>query len=164
MGYPPTAIGYLPTAVGYPPTVLQCRPLVCRNTELAAGRPAFFQFSLPTVAACLPWPLSSAFPQDLVAAGLVTVTNSFGTKTVQLLEAVSKNFVVAQPFLKSVVKALVRAAEKAGDVTQRLENAAHMNWESNWLGDRCFGPPLMELVKGWFEVHDPLWPYEKAFE
>ena len=103
-------------------------------------------------------------PQDLVAAGLVTVTNSFGTKTPALLEAVSKNFVVAQPFLGSVVKALVRAAEKAGDVQERLQNAATMNWESDWLGDRCFGPPLMRLVQGWFEVQEPLWPREKAFE
>ena len=70
----------------------------------------------------------------------VTVTNSFGTKTAPLLEAVSKNFVVVEPYLMGVVQGLV--------------TAANMNWESSWLGDRCYGPPLMNMVKHWFSVHE----------
>uniref|UniRef100_A0A7S4CV53 Glycosyl transferase family 1 domain-containing protein n=1 Tax=Eutreptiella gymnastica TaxID=73025 RepID=A0A7S4CV53_9EUGL len=109
-------------------------------------------------------PHPSLPPFDLVAAGLVTVTNSFGTKTAPLLEAVSKNFVVVEPYLMGVVQGLVTAARRSQDVPQRLQNSANMNWESSWLGDRCYGPPLMNMVKHWFSVHEPLWPYEEVEE
>ena len=109
-------------------------------------------------------PHPSLPPFDLVAAGLVTVTNSFGTKTAPLLEAVSKNFVVVEPYLSGVVRGLVKAAKRSQDVPKRLENAADMNWEKEWSGDRCYGPPLMKLVRDWFGAQEPLWPYDKDVE
>lgn len=101
-------------------------------------------------------PHTSLPPLDFAAAGLVTVTNSFKTKTRRDLLTVSRNFEVADPSLPGVVKALQRAVKRSYDVQARKANAK-INWESSWYGDRCYGPKLMEKLQSWFETADPLW-------
>ena len=94
---------------------------------------------------------------DFVAAGLVTVTNAFGAKTPAALARVSRNFVVVQPYLGSLVEGLRVAAARARDTARRLRNAAAVDWEREWTGDRCYGWPVMRLVETWSQHTEPLW-------
>lgn len=101
-------------------------------------------------------PHPSLPPFDFAAAGLITVTNSFETKTAAKLRRVSGNFVVAEPYLSSIASALGHAARLSKNVRMRKRSAS-LNWETSWYGERCYGQRLMYQLETWFEQTEPLW-------
>ena len=101
-------------------------------------------------------PHPSLPPFDFAAAGLVTLTNSFATKTQAMFAKVSSNFVVAEPTLPELLEGLATAIEKSKDIDARAAGAK-LSWESEWDGDACYGPTLMKLVLSWFEQTESLW-------
>jgi hypothetical protein len=104
-------------------------------------------------------PHPSLPPFDFAAAGLITVTNSFETKTAAKLKRVSGNFVVAEPHLHSIASALGQAVKLSQNVQMR-QRYATLNWETSWYGDRCYGRKLMRLLASWFMEPEPLWSIE----
>ena len=101
-------------------------------------------------------PHPSLPPFDFAAAGLVTLTNSFATKTQDMFNKVSSNFVVAEPTLPELLEGLATAIEKSKDIDARAAGAK-LSWESEWDGDACYGPTLMKLVLSWFDHTASLW-------
>eukprot|EP01035_Chromulina_nebulosa_P033455 gene33455-44804_t len=102
-------------------------------------------------------PHPSTPPLDFAAAGLITVTNSFLTKTAGTLRGVSSNFVVVQPFIENIVAGLRKAAALSSNLTLRQRGMNEFNWERNWTGPECFGLPLMRKLKSWQKIQQPLW-------
>ena len=107
-------------------------------------------------------PHPSLPPFDFAAAGLVTVTNSFRTKTAALFDAISTNFIVVKPFIENIVEGLRTAVERSSDVEARQKGQANFNWERDWTGPECYGQPLIALVKKWQTMHKPLWSFETS--
>lgn len=101
-------------------------------------------------------PHPSLPPFDFAAAGLITLTNSFATKTEQMFKSVSSNFVVAEPYLPDLLDGLSTAISRSRDLAARAAGAT-LNWESQWDGARCYGPDLMAKVLTWFEHTENLW-------
>jgi hypothetical protein len=101
-------------------------------------------------------PHPSLPPFDFAAAGPITLTNSFATKTEQMFKSVSSNFVVAEPYLPDLLDGLSTAISRSRDLAARAAGAT-LNWESQWDGARCYGPDLMAKVLTWFEHTENLW-------
>lgn len=102
-------------------------------------------------------PHPSLPPFDFVSAGLVTVTNSFETKTEEMFHDVSELFVVTEPLQDEIVASLARAVHLSADLNFRKEMSQKMNWESEWSGERCYGNALMAKILDWFSIQSPLW-------
>lgn len=100
-------------------------------------------------------PHPSLPPLDFAAAGLITVTNSFATKTASALGNISKNFVVAEPYLISIVEGLRLAVDRSRNRTSRTENAK-LNWADRWDDERCYGKQLFDKIKNWFKFRDSI--------
>ena len=109
-----------------------------------------YQAILPTYdvgLALMYTPHPSLLPIEMAAAGQVVVTNSCMNKTVQALEDISSNFVVADPTIPSVAAALVRAVAQADDMAER-EIGSLVNWSQDW--DRTFSDNLFSTIQTWF--------------
>ena len=102
-------------------------------------------------------PHPSLPPFDFAAAGLISVTNSFYTKTKEMFESISQNFVVTEPYVSDIVKGLAVAVNRSEDIDARQRNADAFQWETHWGGPRCYGSVLMGKIKAWQLIHDPLW-------
>ncbi|CAF2071374.1 unnamed protein product [Rotaria magnacalcarata] len=100
-------------------------------------------------------PHPSLPPLDFAAAGLITVTNSFETKTAESFKKVSKNIIVAEPYLDSLVEGLRKAVSLCDDIESRMKNSK-LNWPTEWNDERCYGPPLFERLKLWFKYRKPI--------
>ena len=80
-------------------------------------------------------PHPSLVPLEMASAGMLTVTNSFETKTAEALSAISANLLCAEPGVGSVTAALQAAAASADDVERRVAGS-EVRWSSDW--DRSF--------------------------
>ncbi len=76
-------------------------------------------------------PHPSLPPIEMAAAGMLTVTNSFETKTPEALARISPNLVAVQPTLDGVVAGLREAVAGAADADRRL-SGAKVNWSRDW--------------------------------
>jgi len=102
-------------------------------------------------------PHPSLPPFDFASAGLITVTNSFKTKTADVFHDVSTNFVVAEPFVDSLVQALKVAVAQSTNIDSRIQGMQRFNWERSWKGDRCYGKVLLKKISAWRLHFDTLW-------
>jgi hypothetical protein len=102
-------------------------------------------------------PHPSLPPFDFAAAGLITVTNSFRTKTVEHFLNVSQNFVIVKPFIENIVSGLKKAVILSRNISYRQEGMDSFRWERSWTGPECFGKPLLKMVRNWQKSHKPLW-------
>jgi len=107
-------------------------------------------------------PHPSLPPFDFSAAGLITVTNSFRTKTKEMFRRVSSNFVVVEPFVDSIVKGMKDAVTLSSNISFRQDGAANFNWERSWTGDKCYGHVLFNKIKQWTKMHTSLWQSEST--
>jgi hypothetical protein len=89
-------------------------------------------------------PHPSLVPLEMASAGLVTVTNTFETKTRGAMEAISGNLLAAEPSLDGIVAGLEQAVERAEDAEARVAGSA-VDWSRNW--DRSLDDRLMESVE-----------------
>ncbi|HEV2915841.1 MAG TPA: glycosyltransferase [Pyrinomonadaceae bacterium] len=76
-------------------------------------------------------PHPSITPLDMAAAGLVTVTNTYATKTAEKMAEISTNIIAVSPTIDGVKLGLVRALGEVDDTVKRL-NGARLNWCRSW--------------------------------
>lgn len=88
-------------------------------------------------------PHPSLVPLEMASAGLLTVTNSFDTKTADRLEALSANLIAAPPTIAGVVAGLERAIAGCGDGAAR-EAGATVAWPTDW--DDSFSAPVIAAI------------------
>jgi GT2 family glycosyltransferase len=89
-------------------------------------------------------PHPSLAPIEMAAAGMLTVTNSFETKTAEALHAISPNLIASEPSVDGVVEALRQAVAGAEDVERRVQGA-EVHWSRSWSDS--FGDALMTRVE-----------------
>ena len=89
-------------------------------------------------------PHPSLVPLEMASAGLVTVTNTFETKTREAMEAISGNLLAAEPSLDGIVAGLRQAVERAEDYEARVAGSA-VDWSRDW--DQSLDDRLMESVE-----------------
>jgi hypothetical protein len=90
-------------------------------------------------------PHPSLPPIEMAAAGMLTVTNTFETKTADALAAISPNLVAVEPTLESVVAGLRNAVAAVDDAERRVRGGA-VRWSRDW--GESFDDQLMDRVEG----------------
>jgi hypothetical protein len=90
-------------------------------------------------------------PLDFLAAGLVTITNSFATKTASILQSISPYMVAVDPTIESITSGITVALSKAKKSTQ-IERVTSFKWNTHWDNDLCFGGKLFDRIKSWMQI------------
>ncbi|MGI8579754.1 MAG: hypothetical protein ACR2K9_04290, partial [Solirubrobacteraceae bacterium] len=90
-------------------------------------------------------PHPSLVPIEMASAGMLTVTNSFETKTPEAMTAISSNLITAEPGVEAIAAALVEAAAGVDDFKRREAGSA-VNWSRDW--SESFDDPLLDRVLG----------------
>lgn len=88
-------------------------------------------------------PHPSILPFEMASAGQIVVTNTFESRTAEVLRAVSPNLQPCEPDPVSVAAALRVAVERVEDHEGRLRGAS-FDWVRNW--DDTFSPPVMDRI------------------
>ena len=88
-------------------------------------------------------PHPSLVPIEMASAGLLTVTNTFDTKTEAKLTAISTNLIAAKPTIEGIAAGLGQAVERCTDVKARVSGAA-VDWSSDW--EVSFGPDVADRI------------------
>lgn len=88
-------------------------------------------------------PHPSLVPIEMASAGLVTVTNTFETKTADSLSAISGNLIAAEPSIEGIAAGLSAAVARSGDHDARIRNSA-VDWSDDW--ERSLGEEVMGTV------------------
>jgi glycosyltransferase involved in cell wall biosynthesis len=89
-------------------------------------------------------PHPSLAPIEMAAAGMLTVTNTFETKTGDALAAISPNLIAVEPTIEGVVAGLRDAVAGAGDAERRVLGAG-VNWSRDW--NESFDDALMARLE-----------------
>jgi hypothetical protein len=76
-------------------------------------------------------PHPSMVPLDMAAAGLVTVTNTFATKTRDRLAAISPNLVAVEPTVGAVKDGLLEAVGRTEKIDERIAGT-RLEWPRTW--------------------------------
>jgi len=90
---------------------------------------------------CTPHP--SLVPIEMASAGMLTVTNSFETKTPEAMAAISTNLITVPPSLEGVVSGLRHSVEGVEDYARRVEGST-VDWSRDW--NDSFSPAVMRRV------------------
>lgn len=88
-------------------------------------------------------PHPSLVPIEMASAGLLTVTNSFATKTPAELAAISGNLITAAPNIESLAAALGEAVARVDSYADRVAGA-DVAWSRSW--DDSFSGPVMDRI------------------
>ena len=94
----------------------------------------------------------SLVPFDLAASGVVTVTNTFGSKTADYFTSVSANIVPSPPELTALVRQLAIAESLAYDLEARYRNAEKMTYPCSW--SQVFTDRHVSLLRATFGAVD----------
>jgi hypothetical protein len=89
-------------------------------------------------------PHPSLPPLEMASAGMLTVTNSFETKTAEKLNALSANLIAGAPTIDGVSQGLRRAVAGVGDYEARIRGA-DVAWARNW--EDALPDPLLERLE-----------------
>jgi glycosyltransferase involved in cell wall biosynthesis len=90
-------------------------------------------------------PHPSLVPIEMASAGMLTVTNSFETKTAGALRAISPNLIAVPPSPEGVLDGLRAAVARADDYRGRAEGAA-VAWSRDW--EESFSDDVMDRIVG----------------
>ena len=90
-------------------------------------------------------PHPSLVPIEMASAGMVTVTNSYETKTPEAMAEISPNLITAPADLEGIVAALREAVARSDDFASR-RTGAEVEWSSDW--NRSFDDGLMARIDG----------------
>lgn len=88
-------------------------------------------------------PHPSILPFEMASAGLVTVTNTFGTRDEATLLAISSNLVPAKPEVGALAQALKSAWERRRDYAARIAGS-RLNWSNSW--EKTFDAPFRDMI------------------
>lgn len=94
-------------------------------------------------------PHPSVIPFEMASAGLVVVTNTYGTRDAAVLQAISRNIVPADPSVEGIAEALVEAARRAEDSAARIAGS-RLKVSKDW--NASFGDALLDAIE------QELWP------
>jgi glycosyltransferase involved in cell wall biosynthesis len=90
-------------------------------------------------------PHPSLVPIEMASAGMLTVTNTFETKTAAAMTAISSNINAVTPNVASLVEALRQAVSLSADGDARVAGAA-VDWSRDW--DETFDAETLNQVLG----------------
>ncbi|HET6831858.1 MAG TPA: glycosyltransferase, partial [Solirubrobacterales bacterium] len=90
-------------------------------------------------------PHPSLVPLEMASAGLLTVTNSWETKTAAAMAALSPNLIAVPPGIDGIAAGLAEAAAGAGEHERRIAGAV-VDWSRDW--DHAFDTTTMAAVLG----------------
>ncbi|MFN8112841.1 MAG: glycosyltransferase [Solirubrobacterales bacterium] len=76
-------------------------------------------------------PHPSLVPIEMASAGMLTVTNTFDTKSAESLTAISPNLIATRPSIEGVTAGLASAAARIGDHDGRIRGA-DVDWSDDW--------------------------------
>jgi len=88
-------------------------------------------------------PHPSVPPFEMAAAGMLTVTTTFGSRTPEDVESISKNLIAVNPDPNSVADGIRKAVERVEDYQQRIDNAK-FDCPRDW--GESFSDELMERL------------------
>lgn len=88
-------------------------------------------------------PHPSLVPIEMASAGMVTVTNTFETKTAAAMKAISANIRAVEPDVGSLVAALRAAAADSPDGNARVRGAS-VEWSRGW--DETFDEETLSQI------------------
>jgi hypothetical protein len=90
-------------------------------------------------------PHPSLVPIEMASAGMLTVTNTFETKTAEALRAISPNLIAVPPSPDGVLDGLRTAVASVDDYRARGSGAA-VDWSRDW--EESFSDEVMEQIVG----------------
>jgi hypothetical protein len=88
-------------------------------------------------------PHPSLVPLEMASAGMLTVTNSFETKTREAMASIAGNLIAVPPTIDGVVAGLAEAATHFDDYERRIAGS-RVEWSSDW--DESLNPEVMNRV------------------
>ena len=88
-------------------------------------------------------PHPSLVPLEMASAGMLTVTNTFETKTRERMSALAENLVAVPPTLDGVIEGLGEAVGRLDDLNARVEGS-RLDWSRDW--DQSLNPSVMARV------------------
>ncbi|MBS3821111.1 MAG: hypothetical protein KGY81_05035, partial [Phycisphaerae bacterium] len=88
-------------------------------------------------------PHPSVLPFEMLSAGMVVVTNTYGHRRKEFFAGISPNLVPCLPEVDSVAEGLRQAAAKATDTDARLRDAT-VAWNRSW--DEAFSPAFIRRL------------------
>lgn len=98
-------------------------------------------------------PHPSLVPLEMASAGLVTVTNTYATKTADRLLELSPNLVPVPPTVDAIVAGLAAAASRVSAANARAAGAAATVWSRDW--EQSLPPELLLRLEGFLgELRD----------
>jgi hypothetical protein len=89
-------------------------------------------------------PHPSLVPIEMASAGMLTVTNTCGNKTAELLREISPNLIPVSPTVEGVQEGLRQAVANIAGYEQRVRGAS-VKWATNW--DDAFHAGFMGRFK-----------------
>jgi hypothetical protein len=93
-------------------------------------------------------PHPSLPPVEMASAGMRVVTNTYGTKTAELLRSISPNLLAVAPTAEAVGYALADAVKSADDLDQRARGA-QVAWSRDWA--TSLPAELIDRLDGFIE-------------
>jgi hypothetical protein len=90
-------------------------------------------------------PHPSLVPLEMASAGMLTVTNSWETKTAAAMAALSPNLIAVPPGIDGIPAGLAEAVAGVNDYERRIAGA-EVEWSRDW--DQSFDPATMAAVAG----------------
>jgi hypothetical protein len=88
-------------------------------------------------------PHPSIIPFEMASSGMVVVTNSFESRTADVLQGISRNIEPCLPAPQSVAESLRKAVDRVEDFQARYDNS-DLDWVMDW--DQSFNKSVMEKV------------------
>lgn len=88
-------------------------------------------------------PHPSILPFEMAAAGLVVVTNTFGSRDETVLTAISGNIVPVEPSIDAIAAGLATAWQRCEDHNARIRHA-EFPWSRDWT--ESFSPAVMAPI------------------
>ena len=88
-------------------------------------------------------PHPSLVPLEMASAGMLTVTNSFETKTPEAMAQLSPNLIAKPPSIEGIVEGLAEAVAGAGDYERRVAGAT-VEWSRDW--EQSFNDEVIDRV------------------
>ena len=88
-------------------------------------------------------PHPSLVPLEMASAGMLTVTNSFETKTREVMASIAGNVIAVPPSVDGVVAGLEEAVAGVDDYERRIAGS-RVDWSRNW--EESLNPDVMRRV------------------
>lgn len=126
----------------YRPTFLEIQPRVLPDAYDAM----LARFDVGVALMQSPHP--SIPPFDFAAAGMVTLTTSYGPKTSEAMAAIAENIIAVPATVEALCDGLARAVRRAGDLTRRVRGA-RLALPSEWDSPAALGSRAFAALRAW---------------